>query len=86
MRVLKRGGAIEVKTDNNALFDFTLREGEAAGLEAVRLTRDLHASGLPAAAITTEYEEKFSSQGNPIYKMVADRQPAASVNTGESVI
>ncbi|HIU25780.1 MAG TPA: tRNA (guanosine(46)-N7)-methyltransferase TrmB [Candidatus Copromorpha excrementigallinarum] len=66
MRVLKRGGAIEVKTDNNALFDFTLREGEAAGLEAVRLTRDLHASGLPAAAITTEYEEKFMNKGKNI--------------------
>lgn len=42
MSVLAPGGFVEFRTDNDALFDFTLEEIEAAGLEAEVVTRDLH--------------------------------------------
>ena len=66
MDVLGDGGAIEFKTDNDGLFDFTVEEAEAMGYNIVEMTRDLAASGLEAAEHRTEYEEKFIEQGIPI--------------------
>ncbi len=63
---LKPGGFVEVKTDNDALYDFTLEEIEAAGYKIEEQTRDLHASGFEAKKTTTEYEDKFSSRGKNI--------------------
>lgn len=85
-QVLKNEGTVEFKTDNRDLFLFSLESVETSGWNLVLSTADLHHSIYCADNVMTEYEERFSSQGNPIYKMVADRQPAASVNTGESVI
>ena len=65
-RVLAPGGFIEVKTDNDDLYDFTLEELEAAGYRIEEQTRDLHASGFASRLITTEYEDKFSSRGKNI--------------------
>ncbi len=74
-RILKRGGGLEFKTDNKALFDFALGELPGAGWEIRALTFDLHHDGqMKTDNVTTEYEEKFSSQGNPIYKYVINRQ------------
>ena len=85
-QILKSEGTVEFKTDNRDLFLFSLESVEESGWNLVLSTADLHHSIYCADNVMTEYEERFSSQGNPIYKMVADRQPAASVNTGESVI
>ena len=85
-RILRPEGQVEFKTDNRELFLFSLESVEISGWNLVLSTADLHHSIYCADNVMTEYEERFSSQGNPIYKMVADRQPAASVNTGESVI
>lgn len=85
-QILKRQGTVEFKTDNRDLFLFSLDSVELAGWNLILSTADLHNSVYCADNVMTEYEERFSSQGNPIYKMVADRQPAASVNTGESVM
>ena len=85
-QILKSEGTVEFKTDNRDLFLFSLESVEESGWNLVLSTADLHHSIYFADNVMTEYEERFSSQGNPIYKMVADRQPAASVNTGESVI
>ena len=60
---LKKGGFIEMKTDNDDLYDFTLREIAAAGYEIVEQTRDLHSSSFESRLTTTEYEDKFSSRG-----------------------
>ncbi len=69
--ILKPGGRMEFKTDNRALFDFALDELEPAGWEAEEVTYDLHGDArLMEGNVMTEYEEKFSSQGNPIYKYV----------------
>lgn len=65
-QVLAPGGSIAVKTDNDALFDFTLEEIQRMGLEIKELTRDLHNSEYSAKDITTEYEDKFRSGGKNI--------------------
>ncbi len=65
-RSLKKGGFIEIKTDNDDLFMFTLDEIEAVGFNIVRQTRDLHASIYAAANITTEYEDRFDAEGKNI--------------------
>ena len=65
-KLLKDGGALVLKTDNVGLFDFSLEEFEACGLEVVWLTRDLHNSEYNEGNVMTEYEANFSSQGYPI--------------------
>ncbi len=73
--ILKPGGRLEFKTDNRELFDFALAQLEPAGWRAELVTYDLH--GDPALAegnVMTEYEEKFSSMGNPICKYVICRR------------
>ena len=54
--------------------EFPLEELEPAGWKAEAVTRDLHHDEkLCAGNIMTEYEEKFSAQGNPIYKYIIYR-------------
>lgn len=72
--ILAPDGKIEFKTDNVDLFDFALGEIEPAGWKLEAMTRDLHHDAqLSAGNIMTEYEEKFSSLGNPIYKYIIYR-------------
>lgn len=70
---LKKDGRLEFKTDNQDLFTFSLEEienSETWNLDAS--TRDLHHDAvMNEGNIMTEYEEKFSSMGNPICKLVA---------------
>ena len=71
---LVKGGRLEFKTDNKELFEFALEELEPAGWKEEAVTRDLHHDEkLCAGNIMTEYEEKFSAQGNPIYKYIIYR-------------
>lgn len=65
-QVLDRDGFIAVKTDNDALFDFTLEEIQRMGLEIKELSRDLHNSAYCAKEVTTEYEDKFRAAGKNI--------------------
>lgn len=72
--ILIPDGRLEFKTDNTDLFDFALEELEPAGWKAEAVTRDLHHDVvLSQGNIMTEYEEKFSSMGNPIYKYIIYR-------------
>ena len=66
--VLKENGFIEFKTDNEALFGFTLEEIEEAGLLAAEISRDLHGadSRFASRLVTTEYEERFRALGKNI--------------------
>ena len=69
--ILAAGGWLEFKTDNRDLFDFALEELEPGGWKADEVTYDLHSDGrLMAGNVMTEYEEKFSSLGNPICKYI----------------
>ena len=73
-QILKKDGTIEFKTDNRALFDFALEEVEAAGWTLNEKTFDLHADArLNEGNVMTEYEERFSAQGNPICKYIISR-------------
>ena len=72
---LASDGRIEFKTDNQDLFTFSLEEIDSSDkwhLDAS--TRDLHHDPvLNEGNVMTEYEEKFSSLGNPICKLIASR-------------
>lgn len=73
-KILAKDGRIEFKTDNTDLFDFALEELEPAGWRLEAMTRDLHHDEeMLVGNIMTEYEERFSSLGNPIYKYIISR-------------
>ncbi len=63
-QVVKEGGEIHFKTDNAPLFEYSVEEFNACGLQVNNLTRDLHKDGI--VGIMTGYEEKFHALGTPI--------------------
>ena len=63
-RVVRENGEIHYKTDNAPLFEFSLEEFAACGLEVKNVTRNLHENGV--VGIMTGYEEKFHALGTPI--------------------
>ncbi len=72
--ILIPDGSIEFKTDNHDLFRFALEELEPAGWHLDKMTEDLHHDKeMMQGNVMTEYEERFSSKGNPIYKYVISR-------------
>ncbi|MBQ8639250.1 MAG: tRNA (guanosine(46)-N7)-methyltransferase TrmB [Lachnospiraceae bacterium] len=73
-QILKKDGIVEFKTDNEALFDFSVESVLESGWNLELVTRDLHHSPYAEGNIMTEYEIKFSSMGNPIYKLVASQK------------
>lgn len=69
--ILLPGDFIEFKTDNIGLFDFSLDEIKEHGWILDAHTYDLHHTPeLCQGNIMTEYEQKFSSMGNPICKLI----------------
>ena len=71
-KILVQGGRVEFKTDNTELFNFSLEQVKEAGWYLEKYTYDLHhQEEMNAGNIMTEYEEKFSSMGNPICKLIA---------------
>lgn len=75
-QILAEDGIVEFKTDNRTLFDFSVEELAASKtFEMTACTYDLHHDDtMNQGNIMTEYEEKFSSLGNPICKLIARRQ------------
>lgn len=74
-KVLPEGGVVEFKTDNRLLFEFSLEQVEESGFQLLAHTFDLHHDEqMCAGNVLTEYEEKFSAQGNPIHKLIAARK------------
>lgn len=67
-QVLRPGGQVHFKTDNQPLFEFSLLEFPEAGYVLSEVTRDLHGSG--PQGIMTDYEAKFYEQGLPINRCV----------------
>ena len=66
-KLLLPGGEMHFKTDNEALFEFSLNEFAAADLRLSKICLDLHNSNY-ADNIMTEYEEKFSRLGMRIFR------------------
>ncbi|MBQ8306220.1 MAG: tRNA (guanosine(46)-N7)-methyltransferase TrmB [Blautia sp.] len=82
-KILKPGGTVEFKTDNQELFTFSLEEAREAGWEILVNTRDLHHEpALMEGNVMTEYEQKFSAKGNPICKMVIKMTNSHLVDNG----
>lgn len=71
-QIIVKHGQVEFKTDNRPLFEFSLEEIREAGWTLLAHTFDLHHDKqMMEGNVMTEYEEKFSSAGNPIHKFIA---------------
>ena len=70
-KLLKKGGAIYLKTDNRILFDYSLETLKEAGFRLEKLTYDLHNSEYEKDNLHTEYEDNFSAKGFPINRVEA---------------
>lgn len=71
-QILSPDGTVEFRTDNLDLFEFSLQEVRETGWTLLGYTYDLHGEKeWGPDEIMTEYEEKFSAQGNPIYQLTA---------------
>ena len=77
--LLVHGGEIHQKTDNMHFFEFSLAELSQSGWGLKNVSLDLHHSDFEGN-IVTEYEERFSSQGLPIYRLEAFRLGAEEEN------
>ena len=72
--ILKKDGKVIFKTDNRALFDFSLEQAKEADWVIENYTYDLHNSEYNEGNVMTEYEEKFSKEGKPINRMVISQK------------
>ena len=70
-KILQPEGLLQFKTDNRALFDFSLEQLDEAGWAADEVSFNLHKNGPAPDNIMTEYEEKFYNLGTPICRFVA---------------
>lgn len=71
--LLKDGGEIHFKTDNDGLFDFSVVELQEIGFKLKNVTYDLHSTDTPN--IMTEYEKRFSDMGVKIKRLEAKPTP-----------
>ena len=62
---------IEMRTDNVDLYQYSLVSFSEGGYVLKEISFHLHQDNPPE--ITTEYEDKFSSVGNPIYYVLAKK-------------
>ena len=66
-KILISGGDMHLKTDNQGFFEYSLVSFSQFGLKLNSIHLDLHNSDFEGN-VMTEYEEKFSAQGHPIYR------------------
>ena len=69
-QILPEHGEIHFKTDNRGLFEYSLVSFSQYGMTLKGVWLDLHASDFEGN-IMTEYEKKFSSKGQVIYRVEA---------------
>lgn len=70
--IMVADGQLEFKTDNRGLFEYSLTSLNNFGMTFEKVWLDLHADEEAVVDnVMTEYEEKFSSKGQPIYKLAA---------------
>lgn len=69
-KIIKPNGEIHFKTDNRGLFEYSLSSFSKYGMILEKVWLDLHASDFEGN-VMTEYEEKFSAKGQPIYRVEA---------------
>lgn len=66
--VLIDNGEIHFKTDNRGLFEYSLVSMNLYGMRLNYVSLDLHVE-MPEDNVMTEYEQKFSAKGQPIYRL-----------------
>ena len=71
-KIFKKDKNIIMKTDNKPLFDYSVESLKEYGYTINYLTNDLHSS--KENIITTEYEDKFTSQGLKINYLEASKK------------
>ena len=64
-------GYLRFKTDNRLLFEYSLVSVTGYGMKLEDVALDLHQRENLEWNIMTEYEEKFSAKGQPIYRLEA---------------
>ncbi len=69
-RIMKPQAEIHQKTDNMKLFEFSIEHLTASGFALKNVSLDLHNSDFEGN-IMTEYEQRFVSLGQPIYRLEA---------------
>lgn len=69
---LQEGGQIRIKTDNKGLYEFTLEQAALAKLRLLSATENYEFDGEGDAM--SEYERNFRKQGNPIYRLIYQKQ------------
>ncbi|MBQ9018879.1 MAG: tRNA (guanosine(46)-N7)-methyltransferase TrmB [Bacilli bacterium] len=69
--IFKSNKIIEMRTDNRDLFQYSLVSFSEAGYVLEKVSLDLHTDDMPE--ITTEYEDKFSNDGMPIYYVMCNK-------------
>lgn len=70
-QVVKPGGGLEFKTDNQGLFEYSLTSLNIFGMIFDGVWLNLHESPENEGNVETEYEQRFASLGQPIYKLKA---------------
>lgn len=68
--LMKKSAEIHQKTDNQKFFEFSIESLSEFGFTLKNISLDLHNSGFEGN-IVTEYEQRFSEQGFPIYRLEA---------------
>lgn len=68
--ILNNGDYVCFKTDNKALFDFSLNSFAQENFKLENISLDLHNSDFEGN-VMTEYEQRFSEMGMPIYRLEA---------------
>lgn len=69
-QILPEKGEVHFKTDNRGLFEYSLVSFSQYGMKLKGVWLDLHASDFEGNVLT-EYEQKFSSKGQVIYRVEA---------------
>ena len=73
-QILPDQGQIHFKTDNRGLFEYSLVSFSQYGMTLLGVWLDLHASDVEGN-VMTEYEAKFSSKGQVIYRVETQFPP-----------
>lgn len=88
---MRRGGLIHLKTDSDALYDYTLALLQYNKIEVIRKTRDIYHDKIAddILSIQTHYEKIWMSRGIPIKYLVfspdTDKQLLELPNEDETV-
>ena len=70
--IFRKNKIIEMRTDNRELYCYSLIEFSKYGYILEKISFDLHKDDRPL--ITTEYEDKFSEDGMPIYYVLCKKK------------